>query len=472
MTATAIAEGPITLVGVVRDFRSDHPDFGVTPVLGGGHSAGNAAFDLDDRERPIFGGGDGFEVASQWRNALGNPIAPHLFVDAEDGVVRLRSEPDFDNSADIDSYDYDLGAYDPDNPGPDPVFSTDYTMPEIPVPESVPALEGSFYRDGGGVTEISGDRHFSWLIMRNSHLLRIIGDVTIHVDGDFFMDQKPSIELAADSSLTLYVGGRLHLRNSCNINAGQDPDNVQVYKSGTGDIIIGQSAEVFANILAPWAPMLVTNFSDFYGSFDGASLRVDNNAGFHVDGIPPVNACGQLILDDEGIEGFDSAGDITSDSSFANWYRDIDGINASKRHAVTLHPAGRGFYEYKKAAFFPVDEQLYGNEGRSHNLHFTYQIDTHFVYQSCMNQVVEIQGTDDIWVFVNDQLVIDLGGIGADQVQVGEMDRLNLVDGETYTMRIFYAHRSNNRPSFRLRTNIPLSSSLLSTNVPVYAGWD
>ena len=359
----AFADRTITLVGIVRDFQGEHPDFGVTPRLGQGHFASNIALTLDDRERPIFDGGDGFEVATQWRNGLGLPIAPHMYVNVEERVIRLRSEPDFDNSADVDSFDYDLGAYDPDNPGPDPMFVIDYTIPTIPAPESVPPLEGPFYRDGSGSSELTTDRHFSSFLLRNSYRLRVVGDVTIHVDGDFFMDQKPVIELAADSSLTLYVGGRLHLRNSCSINAGKNPENVQVYKSGTGDIIIGQSAEINANILAPWAPMLVTNFSDFYGSFDGAALRVDNNAGFHYDGFPPVDACGQLILDDEGVEGLESAGDITSDSSFAHWYRDVGGINASKRHAITLHPVGRSLFEFSKNSFYPVDEQLYGNEG-------------------------------------------------------------------------------------------------------------
>ncbi len=470
--APATAQDTITLIGVMRDFKSEHQDFGISPLLGAGHVAGNVDTLLDDRFRPMLAEVPGFVVDAQWRNRMDRPIAPHAYVPLEKGLVRLRSMPVIENSADVDTYEHDDGPYDPDLAGPPPVFVTDQTMPEIPTPDSVPASEGYFYRDGSGVTEFTTNRRFSSFYIRNSHTIRIVGDITLFVDGDFLNNQQCKVEIASGSTLTLYVGGRFHMRNSSWFNYGGEPENATIYKLGTGDVLIGQSAEISANLVAPEAHMQVSNYSEFFGTFDGASLGVDNNAGFHVDGIPVLNACGSIIRDREGVEGLEYNGDIASPTSFSQWFRDREGFNASTRHAITLRSVGGGFFEYASSAFYPVDEQLYGNEGRSHNLHFTYQVEANFVYSECERQILELQGTDDMWVFVDDQLLVDLGGIGANQVQVGQMDRLNLVDGQTYTVRIFYAHRSFRTPSFRLRTNIQLDTSLLSTNIPVFAGLD
>ncbi len=49
------------------------------------------------------------------------------------------------------------------------------------------------------------------------------------------------------------------------------------------------------------------------------------------------------------------------------------------------------------------------------------------------------------------------------------MDRLDLVDGESYLLRFFYANRSSGRSVFRIRTNIEFDSS---GPVSVSAGFD
>ena len=42
-SGAALAQAPsvIHVPGIVRDFRSDHPDFDITPAAGYGHYAGN-----------------------------------------------------------------------------------------------------------------------------------------------------------------------------------------------------------------------------------------------------------------------------------------------------------------------------------------------------------------------------------------------------------------------------------------------
>ena len=56
-------------------------------------------------------------------------------------------------------------------------------------------------------------------------------------------------------------------------------------------------------------------------------------------------------------------------------------------------------------------------------------------------------------------MVIDLGGIEPGTEQVIELDRLNLVDGETYDFHMFHAHRHGGTPKLHLRTNVVLDDA-------------
>ncbi len=67
----------LVLQATIRDFTSGHPDFGVAPAGGLGHTAGNIAELLGADGMPLYTG-TGFLVASEWVNSGGQPIAPHL----------------------------------------------------------------------------------------------------------------------------------------------------------------------------------------------------------------------------------------------------------------------------------------------------------------------------------------------------------------------------------------------------------
>ena len=117
-------------------------------------------------------------------------------------------------------------------------------------------------------------------------------------------------------------------------------------------------------------------------------------------------------------------------TQLTDWYNDTD-ASQSMPFSITLEQDKKGdSYAYTNNHFYPIDDQLLGNEGRSHNFHFTYELHAEFTYQS--GQEFRFQGDDGIWVFINNELVVDIGGVNGAANRGIQLDSLGLSDGETY----------------------------------------
>jgi fibro-slime domain-containing protein len=149
---------------------------------------------------------------------------------------------------------------------------------------------------------------------------------------------------------------------------------------------------------------------------------------------------------------------VTSKESFDTWFRDVPGTNLSTELWLQLtdSPVQPGLFEYENTSFFPIDNQLFGNEGLPHNYHFTMEVRTSFFYQG--GETFSFEGDDDMWVFINRKLAIDLGGIHEPQFAQISLDqeaaRLGLVVGGRYPLQFFFAERKTVMSDFTIRTTI------------------
>lgn len=458
----------VYITGVVRDFRRAHPDFDQLPIVGGaGHYAGTVEMLLPADGRPAFSGG-GYKVQNEWTNGAGQPIAPHLF---RDGATTIKvvnpSSPPGGGGSQFDSWD----SYDDPTPGPAPTFEAGATMPQIVVPWSIQQLPNLGNLTYTGTNTFSQSFHCNALTMNGPNAVALIdGNVSILCEGSLFMATQAEIRLNPGARLTLYLMAGATEWNHVKINVPPtigDPELVTVYNFSNQEIWIRNQADVCARIISPDAPLHLNETSEFYGTFVGLETNLQNNCDFHWSSATPANSCGVVLNDVEGAPGVASSGGITSAATFNQWYNDVLGVNLSTHHSIALVRNGAGIYEYDEPNFYPIDGLLFGNEGQAHNGNFTYEMDLEFVYDACTGQFFQFTGPDTSYVYVDGVLGIDLGGVEPPAGQIVEMDRLNLVDGQLYTLRFFYAHRYG-AAAFNMRTNVePIDVTTFLTSAPM-----
>ncbi|GEM_PF-1842256 len=162
-------------------------------------------------------------------------------------------------------------------------------------------------------------------------------------------------------------------------------------------------------------------------------------------------------------------GKITSAETFYQWYHDAPGVNQSMDFEIELtrdphSSTDNPIYTIDFDNFFPIDDQLFGNQRRNHNFHFTFEFHSQFVYRG--PQEFTFSGDDDVWIFINNQLALDLGGPHPELSGTINTGNLGLETGQMYPLDFFFAERHTDKSHFRIHSGL-----LLEANAnPISAG--
>jgi fibro-slime domain-containing protein len=147
---------------------------------------------------------------------------------------------------------------------------------------------------------------------------------------------------------------------------------------------------------------------------------------------------------------------VTDAAAFDTFFRNVPGVNQPFVFYIYFAP-NNGVSSFSSTAFYPLDGLGFGNSGNDdqrmeHNFHFTTEIHTAFQYQG--GETFSFTGDDDVWVFINNQLVIDLGGVHVAETAMVQADTLGLTVGQVYPFDMFQTERHTTQSNFRADTTL------------------
>jgi fibro-slime domain-containing protein len=244
----------------------------------------------------------------------------------------------------------------------------------------------------------------------------------------------------------------------------------------------------------------------FGGSFPALTKIVESSMQTHTDGLPkPIYCNGPSKRANDSRCGWTYNSDLneyivatTGKWSFDKWYR--DDVRFSKRVSFALNlsetASGSGVFTYQSRSFHPINSiapctstrdmrldcsnggklwpravmgsfDVPYNENTDPRGAFAFTTEIHTFFTFVGNETFEFEGDDDVWIYINEHLALDVGGLHTPAHSVINLTNsdvqkgLGLELGGVYALDIFHAERKTVGSTFMLTTSLQAECNVI-----------